>query len=251
MKVPERKRLLTFGILSILLLSVLLPVYMYFSHDGEELLNGYPHRTSLDDDARIEIKNTKPKNWVPLSAISEYAQAAIVLSEDWSFYQHDGFDSEQMKVAFEEAASGGRVRGASTITQQMVKNVWLSDARTLWRKLHELILAYKADKVLPKKRILEIYLNVIEFGPKIYGIGRASRHYFQKSPSEITPREAAFLAMLLPSPKKYYVSFRKKRLTKFARKRVQQILVKMRMGKAITPERYESEVASKFSWEAD
>lgn len=249
MKVPERKWLITFAILSIFLVSSLLMVMMYLSHDGKELLDGWPHRTSLDDDAHIEFKKTRPKTWVPLSAISSYAQAAIVLSEDWGFYQHDGFDKEQMKIALEEAASGGRVRGASTITQQMVKNVWLTEDRTLWRKLHEFILAYKVDRELSKKKILEVYLNVIEFGPKIYGIGRASRHYFGKSPSEITPREGAFLAMLLPSPKRYYVSFRKKRLTKFAKTRIEQILVKMRMGKAITPERYEEELASKFSWE--
>lgn len=249
MKVPERKWLITFGILSIFLISCLLMTVMYFSHDGKELLTSWPVRTSLDDDAHIEFRKSRPKSWVSLNAISSYAQAAIVLSEDWGFYQHDGFDKEQMKIALEEAASGGRVRGASTITQQMVKNVWLTEDRTLWRKLHEFILAYKVDRDLPKKKILEVYLNVIEFGPKIYGIGNAARHYFGKSPSQITPREGAFLAMLLPSPKKYYVSFRKKRLTKFAKKRVGQILVKMRMGKAITPERYKDELDSKFSWE--
>lgn len=249
MKVPGRKHLFTFAILSTVLLVVGIPAAMYFSHEGEELLKGYPHRLSSSDDARIEVRPTKPKGWSSLSSISKYAQSAIVLSEDWSFFHHEGFDREQMKVALEEAASGGRVRGASTITQQMVKNVWLSDNRTLWRKLHELILAYKVDKVLSKKRILEIYLNVIEFGPGIYGIGRASRHYFGKAPSQLSPRESAFLAMLLPSPKRYYVSFRKKKLTKFATQRVKQILIKMRMGKSISPAEYEAEVASRFAWE--
>ena len=249
MKVPERKQILIFVILSFLLMMVVLPITIYMSHDGAELQSGYPHRSSDTDDAEIVIKKSKPKTWTSLSGISRYTQSAIVLSEDWSFYQHDGFDSEQMKVAFEEAASGGRVRGASTITQQMVKNVWLTDDRTLWRKLNELILSYKVDRDLSKKKILEIYLNVIEFGPRIYGISRASYHYFKKHPSALSPRESAFLAMLLPSPKRYYVSFRKKKLTKFARQRINQILVKMRMGKSITPEQYQAEVESKFDWE--
>ncbi|MES2528035.1 MAG: biosynthetic peptidoglycan transglycosylase [Bdellovibrionota bacterium] len=249
MKVPQNKQILIFVSLSILLLMVAIPFVMYFSHDGEELSAQYPHRSSDNDDAEIVFKKNKPKYWTVLSSISKYTQSAIVLSEDWSFYHHDGFDSKQMKVAFDEAASGGRVRGASTITQQMVKNVWLSDDRTLWRKVNELILAYKVDKVLSKKKILEIYLNVIEFGPKIYGITKASYHYFKKPPSSLTPRESAFIAMLLPSPKRYYVSFRKKKLTKFAKKRIDQILIKMRMGKSITPEQYESEVQSRFDWE--
>ncbi len=249
MKVPQRNQILIFGILSTLLLMVVIPVTIYFSHEGAELQKGYPHRSSDADDAEIEIKRSKPKSWTTLSGISRYAQSAIVLSEDWSFYQHDGFDGEQMKVAFEEAASGGRVRGASTITQQMVKNVWLSHDRTLWRKLNELILSYKVDRDLPKKKILEIYLNVIEYGPRIYGISRASFHYFKKHPSALSPRESAFLAMLLPSPKRYYVSFQKKKLTKFAKKRIDQILVKMRMGKAITPAEYQSERDAKFFWE--
>jgi monofunctional biosynthetic peptidoglycan transglycosylase len=249
MKVPDRKQILLFSFLSIVVLGITIPLNMYLSHDGEELLQGWPHRLTDEDDSAIEIKPTRPKGWVSLSGISKYAQAAIVLSEDWSFFQHEGFDSEQMKVALEEAASGGRVRGASTITQQMVKNVWLTEERSLWRKLHELILAYKVDRKLSKKKILEVYLNVIEFGPKIYGISRASRHYFRKSPAELTPRESAFLAMMLPSPKRYYISFRKKKLTAFAKERIEQILVKMRQGKAITPDQCREEISSRFSWE--
>ncbi len=251
MKVPERKQLLIFAFLSIVLVLAAIPITMYFSHEGEELLKGYPHRSCDKDDAKVIIMAKKPSSWTNLSGISRYAQSAIVLSEDWSFFQHEGFDQEQMKVAFEEAASGGRVRGASTITQQMVKNVWLTEDRTLWRKFHELILAYKVDKVLSKKRILEIYLNVIEFGPRIYGITKASRHYFGKHPSDLSPRESAFLAMLLPSPKRYYVSFRNKRLTKFSRARINDILIKMRMGKAITHEQYQEELYARYSWELD
>jgi monofunctional biosynthetic peptidoglycan transglycosylase len=133
----------------------------------------------------------------------------------------------------------------------MVKNVYLTEERTISRKLHEMILAYKIEKFLSKKRILEIYLNVIEFGPGIYGIKNASHHYFRKHPRDLDPKESAFLAMLLPSPKRYYISYRKKKLTDFARERVNAILVKMRMGKVLTPSEYEKQRSSKLSWESN
>ena len=198
---------------------------MYFSHDVLKLKTEYPHIQIKDKDERdVSISAKKPKNWVALNQISSYGRWAIVLSEDWAFYQHDGVDVEQMKVAFSEMLDGSRFRGASTITQQMVKNVYLTESRTVWRKLHEIILAFKVEKVLSKARILEIYFNCIEYGPGIYGIKNASYHYFKKHPSGLSPREAAFLAMLLPSPKRYYVSFKKKRLTKFAKIRIKAVL---------------------------
>jgi monofunctional glycosyltransferase len=230
----------------VLLLGVIFsPLYMYFSHDVVRLAAEYPHR----EEQGIEIQNKKPNSWVSLKEISPFARWAIVLSEDWSFYQHEGIDVEQMKVALEEMVQEKRFRGASTITQQMVKNVFLSSSRTLWRKLHELILAQKVEKALTKDRILEIYLNVIEFGPEIYGIKAAAQHYFRKHPSALTPRESAFLAMLLPSPKRYYISYKNKKLTPFARTRVQAILGKMRLGKIISKERYENEKDSLMAWE--
>lgn len=226
------------------------PLYMYFSHDVSQLKEKYPH-LNIDSSLEVEvvIKNGRPGHWVNLKDISPFGKWAIVLSEDWAFYQHDGVDLEQMKVALSEMVTTERFRGASTITQQMVKNVLLSNARTLWRKLHEIILAQKVEKVLTKHRILELYLNSIEFGPGIYGIKNASNHYFKKLPSQITPREGAFLAMLLPSPKRYYVSFKKRKLSNFAKIRIKAILLKMRMAKIISPERYETELNSKLSWE--
>lgn len=226
------------------------PLYMYFSHDVSQLKDKYPH-LKIDSSLEVEvsIKSVKPSHWVNLKDISPFGKWAIVLSEDWAFYQHDGVDLEQMRVALSEMVASERFRGASTITQQMVKNVLLSDSRTLWRKLHEIILSQKVEKVLSKHRILELYLNSIEYGPGIYGIKNASYHYFKKHPSQINPREGAFLAMLLPSPKRYYVSFKKRQLTKFAKIRIKAILVKMRMAKIISLERYEAELNSKLSWE--
>jgi len=250
MKGLEKKSFKKFGFIGLLGVSFAILAYMYLSHDVTLLKEQYPQiKRNKDDEISFSVDPGKPKNWVPLRSISPFAKWAIVLSEDWSFYQHEGVDLEQMKVAFSEMLKGSRFRGASTITQQMVKNVYLSDSRTLWRKLHELILAHKVEQELTKERILEIYFNCIEYGPGLYGIKQASHHYFGKSASELGPREGAFLAMLLPSPKRYYVSFRKKKLTKFARKRIDAILIKMRMGKVITRESQEEARQSKFSWE--
>lgn len=239
---------------SLLLVGVFLmlfsPLYMYFSDDVSALKNKYPHlKVNNDQSVEIEIKSGRPGNWVKLKEISRFAKGAIVLSEDWAFYQHQGVDLEQMKVAFSEMVEVSRFRGASTITQQMVKNVYLSESRTVWRKLHEIILAQKVEKVLSKDQILEVYLNCIEYGPGIYGIKAAANHYFKKSPASLSAREGAFLAMLLPSPKRYYISFKKKKLTRFAQIRVKAILRKMRMGKIITPEQFELEVNKKLSFE--
>lgn len=249
MKAFRKPSLFKTGVILALLLLFLSPLYMYFSHDVSKLNKEFPHVLIDADDVTVEIKKDRPGTWTRLSQMSRYARWAIILSEDWAFYQHDGVDLEQMRVAFAEMLEGSRFRGASTITQQMVKNVYLSSSRSLWRKLHEIILAHKLEKVLSKERILEIYFNSIEYGPGIYGIRKAALHYFGKHPSTLTPREGAFLAMLLPSPKRYYISFKKKRLTKFARIRLKAILTKMRMAKIITPEQFQVELNSRFTWE--
>ena len=250
MKGPNKKSMIKYTLVITGLLVLFSPLYMYFSHDVAALNKEFPHlKINPDKSVEVEIKQGRPSHWVKLKEISSYGKWAIVLSEDWAFYQHDGVDLEQMKVAISEMVEDKRFRGASTITQQMVKNVFLSESRTLWRKVHEIILAQKVEKVISKDKILEVYLNSIEYGPGIFGIKAAARHYFKKAPSQLGPREAAFIALLLPSPKRYYISFKKKTLTKFARIRIKAILVKMRMGKVISPAQYESELNSRLSWE--
>lgn len=250
MKVSFNKKSLNLLFFISTILVLLWPLYMYFSHDVENLNVKYPHIVRLsDNEVDYILKNGRPNNWIELKEISSYAKWAIIFSEDWAFYNHEGVDVNQMKLALTQMVSGNKFRGASTISQQLVKNVFLSNSRTVWRKIHEIILAQKMEKVLSKSRILEVYLNVIEFGPSIYGIKEASFHYFKKHPSLLTPRESAFLAMLLPSPKRYYESFRKKKLTIFAKKRVNNILEKLRMGKVITPERFTEEKSARFEWE--
>lgn len=246
-----QKKTLSKSILLIgILLMLLTPVTMYFSHDPAVLKDQYPHlAVQKDESLEITIKPGRPKSWASLQNISSHVKWAIIISEDWGFYDHKGVDVEQMKVALTEMVEDSRFRGASTITQQMVKNVFLSGYPTVWRKFHEIILAQKAEDTLSKKQILEVYLNCIEYGPGIYGIKAASRHYFQKDPSSLSPRESAFIAMLLPSPKKYYVSFKNRRLTKFAQKRIAAILRKLKMAKILSPEDYELELQQRFFWE--
>lgn len=251
MKAPQLKTI-GFSVLYVSIVVLFLcPLFMYFSHDVEVLKTQYPHIVEKKDEfPEYEIKKKRPNYWVKLNEISKYGKWAIVISEDWGFYQHNGIDLNQIKVALNEMVEDQKFRGASTITQQMVKNIFLYQERTLWRKLHEIILTQKVERVLSKSLILEMYLNCIEFGPGIYGIKKASYHYFKKHPGRLNPKEAAFLAMLLPSPKRYYQSFRKKKLTPFARERVNTILMKMRMAKIISYEQYEYEKSIPLSFEA-
>lgn len=249
MKAKLKKKILIYPLIGLTLWVLFTPLYMYFSHDVARLNTEWPLRLEKSEPVKYEVQKKKPSNWVTLKDISPFAKWSIVLSEDWAFYQHEGIDVEQIKVALGEMVHEKKFRGASTITQQMVKNVYLSEDRTLWRKLHEMLLAQKVEKVLRKDRILEVYLNVIEFGPNVYGIREASYHYFRKHPSALGPKESAFLAMLLPSPKRYYISYKKKKLTPFARSRINKILDKLRMGKVISSERYQAERGGRLAWE--
>ncbi len=147
-----------------------------------------------------------PQNryWTPLSRIPSSLRKAVVAAEDANFYAHEGVDYEAIKEAIRADLEKGRfVRGGSTITQQLAKNLYLSREKTLSRKAKEYILAKRIDDVLTKGRILELYLNVAELGPMVYGVGHASRFYFGKDPPALTLRESAFLAAMLPGPKVY------------------------------------------------
>lgn len=221
--------------------------------DVGELRTSYPRviYDAKEKTSTIEIQKARPPGWVGLGAVSPLAVSAIVLSEDWAFYQHNGFDIDQIWDSFTTNLKKGKfARGGSTITQQMVKNVFLTGDKTIWRKVQEAVLAIRVERHLGKKRILEIYLNVVEFGPGLYGIGPASQYYFQKPPSQLSAKEGAFLAMLLPSPKRYSVSYRKKALTPYARSTVRAILGKLMATGRISAETYEQLNATPFSFEA-
>lgn len=250
MKVNKIKKILLSLFISSLVALLLYPFAVYFAFNVDELKTHYPQFKLLKGEVdHYSITKKKPAYWVHLPQISTYGKWAIILSEDWAFYQHQGVDLEQLKIAVGDVFTSGKVRGASTISQQMVKNIYLDPSRSVFRKIKELIITYKVEKFLNKQRILEIYLNSIEFGPGIWGIRNASYHYFGKHPSQINPREASFLAMMLPSPKRYYESFRKKKLTRFAKVRVHAILAKLKMGKIISDEEFYLNRVMPMSWE--
>lgn len=140
--------------------------------------------------------------WVPYGSISPSLRRGVLVAEDNSFYEHEGVDVKGMKEAFERNWKRRKLtHGGSTITQQLAKNLYLSPSRNPLRKVREYFIARSLEKHLTKKRILEIYLNVVEMGERVYGAEAASRHYFRKSASALSTREAALLAGCLPNPR--------------------------------------------------
>ena len=141
------------------------------------------------------------KDWEPLSDIDRNMVRAVIAAEDGKYCSHDGFDREAIEEAIEENAKGGRIRGGSTISQQTVKNLFLWQGRSWLRKSLEAVWTPVAEAVWPKRRILELYLNEIEFGEGVFGVEAAARHYFGVSAADLSDTQAARLAMVLPDPK--------------------------------------------------
>jgi monofunctional biosynthetic peptidoglycan transglycosylase len=142
--------------------------------------------------------------WAPMSRISPHLRRAVVAAEDASFFTHEGFDWEGMKdAALYDLEQGALKRGGSTITQQLAKNLYLSSERSIFRKAQEALITRSLEQHLTKERILELYLNVAEWGTGVYGAEAAARHHFRKPASELTEDEAAWLAAILPSPRRY------------------------------------------------
>jgi hypothetical protein len=184
-------------------------------------------------------------DFVPYDKISPYLTAAIMTTEDSGFFKHRGWVSSQFKTALRRNIAGGGFRlGASSITMQMVKNVLLDREKTLSRKFQELFLVWFVEKILSKQRVLELYFNAIEFGPRLYGIGPAARHYFGKSAADLSPAEAAFFSSILPSPKRRYVQYCHGTLTPQWEKYVHRILNKMRERGRLDDEEFTTAVAS-------
>lgn len=176
---------------------------------ADRLGRGFRHRVTMRD-GRTRTVRLYPGSgsYTPLASISRYMTEAVLTTEDGSFRRHDGFNTSQLEAALRRNLKAGKVRlGASTITMQMVKNVLLSHERTLSRKLQELFLTWWVEQALSKQRIMELYLNVVEFGPGVYGVTNAARHYYGKHPSELTTKEAAYLALMLPSPVRRHVHY--------------------------------------------
>lgn len=153
------------------------------------------------------------QTWVDYDTIAKTVKQAAIASEDANFIQHNGFDIKSIEMAIKaNEKAGGISMGGSTITQQLAKNLFLTHHRSYIRKGEEAIIAIMIEKLWDKKRILEVYLNVVEFGDGIYGIESASRYYFDKSAKELNKEQAALLISLLPNPKYYQKNLNNKRL---------------------------------------
>jgi membrane peptidoglycan carboxypeptidase len=140
-------------------------------------------------------------SFVPIAELPEHVIRAVTTAEDAGFFGHPGFDFAELLDALAAGAQAGRVvRGGSTITQQLAKNLYLSRDRTLARKAREALVTVALEASLPKARLLELYLNVIEWGPGLHGIGAAAQRYFGVDARRLTPRQACFLAAIIPGP---------------------------------------------------
>ncbi|MFZ4679156.1 MAG: monofunctional biosynthetic peptidoglycan transglycosylase [Flavobacterium sp.] len=144
--------------------------------------------------------------WVPLEDISPNLQKAVIASEDGNFLKHNGFDFEAMQKAFKNNNKGKRIKGGSTISQQTAKNVFLWQGRSYIRKGLEAYFTVLIELIWGKERIMEVYLNSIEMGNGVYGAQEAARHWYSKTATNLTPREAAGIAAILPNPRKFKAS---------------------------------------------
>ncbi|MEZ4409726.1 MAG: biosynthetic peptidoglycan transglycosylase [Polyangiales bacterium] len=161
----------------------------------------FVQRVTQPDGLRAFITGPSAPAWTPYEQVSPFVVAAVVQREDGGFFRHRGFSPDEIRGALVRNVSLGRFAyGASTLSMQLVKNVFLAREKTLVRKLQEVALTWWLERTLDKRSILELYLNVVEFGPEIYGIGPAARFFFGKEPSQLTVLESAYLATLLPAP---------------------------------------------------
>lgn len=237
-----------------LLLYICLAVIAYLAYIGVSLAL-MPPVAGLSDkkfSTTIQVKDWQgdyhpfvvgPKNryWTPSGRIPSEMKWAVILAEDSNFYKHEGFDVKAIKNAIKyDLEKKSLKRGASTITQQAAKNLFLSREKTITRKLKEIYLAYRMEQELTKGRIIELYLNVVELGPMVYGIGHGAQYYFGKPASSMTPRECAFLAAMLPGPRVAYNPY--KNLGKVL-KRSDMILRLLRKKGVLDEAEYQSAMA--------
>lgn len=168
-----------------------------------------PGRSSFMEDQLEVLQDKNPDaelkhRWVPYERISVHLKRAVIAAEDSKFLDHDGFDWEALQKAYEKNLKKGRiVAGGSTISQQLAKNLFLSSKRTPWRKLQEAVITVMLEAVMDKRRILEIYLNIIEWGNGVFGAEAAARYYYRTSAAALGPEQSARLAAMIPNPRFY------------------------------------------------
>ncbi len=193
-------------------------------------LNAFNPASTAFMDRRLEVLRAEdPKamlrrQWVPYDRMSVHLKRAVVAAEDAKFLDHEGFDWQAIQKAIDRNERRGRVvAGASTISQQLAKNLFLSGDRSYLRKAQEAVITWMLEQTMSKRRILELYLNVAEWGEGIFGAEAAARHHFSVSASALTPSQAAWLASVLPSPRRY----QRGRVTPYLAGRVSTIYARM------------------------
>ena len=198
-----------FKIVLVVFVFMLLDILRYFiMPDVSTLKLNNPIPTAFMEyrEAQWADENREMKidqRWVGIKSISPNLIKAVLIGEDDGFYKHDGFDVKGMENALERSIKNGTLAGGSTISQQLSKNLYLSPSKNPVRKIKEAIITYRIEHTISKRRILEIYLNVAEWGDGIFGIEAAARHYYGKSAKNLSAQEAAHLASILPNPIKY------------------------------------------------
>ena len=210
-------------ILGLVVLSAfVLSIAFYFVYPDVSILRKVnPKKSAFMEYRENEWKQQGRKKkivqqWVPLSQVSPYVVKAVIIAEDDKFWSHDGFDFEAMQKALEKDLKHKKFKaGGSTISQQLAKNLFLSPSKNPMRKLKEAVLTWRLERTLSKKRIIEIYLNLVEWGDGLFGIEAAAQHYYGRPASDLSAVEASKLAAALPNPRRYsptgggrYISYR-------------------------------------------
>ncbi len=201
------KRIILRGLL--IGLSVVLTYQLWLFGHVWWWVNHNPTSSAMMDERLSQMRATQANaqlqyQWVPYNRISDKLKRAVISSEDANFLSHHGFDWEGIQTAAEKDLKHGKiVAGGSTISQQLAKNLLLSDHRTPWRKLEEVAITMMLEKMMSKHRILELYLNVIEWGNGVFGAQAAANHYFHVSANHLSDRQAAQLAVMVPNPRYY------------------------------------------------
>jgi len=207
----------------------------------ERFQEPFRHRAIEPNETVFEMR-TGPgtRNWVPFAEISPFVTAAVISHEDGGFYEHGGFAPWAIRDALvRNLREGHYVVGASTISMQLAKNLYLQREKTIARKVQEVILTWWLENALNKDEILELYLNVIEYGPAVYGLRNAAAYYFGRDPIELSPAESAFLACMLPSPKRYHISYERGALSRSMKSKMRRLLEHMAKRERIGPEALE------------
>lgn len=191
---------------SILAALVAVGLYLWFVPNVSPLTRENPLTTAYME-RQPSARSGVRQSWVPLKRISPYLAQAVLIAEDDRFFRHHGVDWEMTWQAWRANLDAGRIKlGGSTITQQLARNLFLSPERSYIRKIREMIIALRLELALDKTRILEIYLNVVEWGSGVYGAEAAAKHYYKVRAADLTPWQAASLAAMLPSPRRYLPS---------------------------------------------